>query len=125
MRRAIVDSDSRHAFASATSEMPYRAAADILPAVSRFPGVRLPAALTHRATHLDPDFAHLTYGDNGVRRGRGLADFESGDVVAFFAGLRPVRPWRDPLIYALIGVYRVRNVVRLESRPPRGDRSDT
>ena len=42
----------------------------------------------------DPDFAHLTYGDNGVRRGRGLADFDGGDVVAFFAGLRPVRAWR-------------------------------
>ena len=90
---------------------------DIQPALSRFPGVALPAALTNRATHLDPDFAHLTYGDNGFRRGRGLADFDGGDVVAFFAGLRPVGAWRDPLVYALIGVYRVRDVVRLATVP--------
>ena len=48
-----------------------------------------------------------------------MADFNSGDVVAFFAGLRPVRAWRDPLVYALIGVYRVREVVRLETVPPK------
>jgi hypothetical protein len=90
---------------------------DIQPALSRFPGVTLPAALASKATHLDPDFTNLTYGDNGIRRGRGLADFGNGDVVAFFAGLRPVRPWRDPLLYALIGVYRVREVVRLETVP--------
>ena len=90
---------------------------DIEPGLSRFPNVSLPAQLLAQATHLDPDFEHLTYGDNGVRRGRELSEFQGGDVVAFFAGLRPVTAWRDPLLYGLIGIYRVRDVVRLESVP--------
>jgi hypothetical protein len=87
------------------------------PALAHFPGSRLPPPLAARATHLDPDFERLTYGDNGLRRGRGLADFGAGDVVAFFAGLRPIRPWRDPLVYALIGVFRVRECVQLRTVP--------
>ena len=90
---------------------------DVVPALARYPGVSLPSALATKATHLDPDFAHLTYGDNGIRRGRGLSDLEDDDVVAFYAGLRPVRAWPDPLVYALIGVYRVREVVLLDSVP--------
>src|SRR4051794_27452947 len=36
--------------------------------------VRLPAKLASANMHLDPDFAHLTYGDNGRRRGKELTD---------------------------------------------------
>jgi len=77
----------------------------------------LPASLVTRATHLDPDFAYLTYGDNGVRRGRGLADFKKDDFLVFFAGLRPAGPWADPLIYAVIGFYRVQQCIRLSDIP--------
>jgi hypothetical protein len=77
----------------------------------------LPEELTGRSMHLDPDFERLTYGDNGLRRGRRLADFRAGDVVAFFAGLRPIRPCPHRLIYALIGLYRVAESVRLRDVP--------
>jgi hypothetical protein len=65
--------------------------------------------------HLDPDFAYLTYGDNGVRRGKGLADLGRGDVVVFYGSLRPVAACQHRLVYALVGLYRVREVVRLKS----------
>lgn len=68
--------------------------------------------------HLDPDFDRLTYGDDGARRGRGLARLRAGDLVAFYAGLRPTRPVAHRLLYALVGLFRVREVVRLGDIPP-------
>ena len=65
--------------------------------------------------HLDPDFGQLTYGDNGLRRGQPLAYLGRGDVVVFYAGLRPVAACQHRLVYALVGPYRVSEVVRLES----------
>jgi hypothetical protein len=65
--------------------------------------------------HLDPDFGNLTYGDNGVRRGKRLAGLGRGDVVVFYSGLRPVASCRHRLVYALVGLYRVSEVVRLEA----------
>jgi len=96
----------------------------VQPALARFAGahpaarsrsVHLPSDLTSANMHLDPDFEHLTYGDNGVRRGKGLADLSRGDVVVFYGGLRPVAACQHRLVYALVGLYRVREVVRLES----------
>lgn len=79
--------------------------------------VTLPRSLAGAATHLDPDFAHLTYGDNGERRGKGITAFERGDVIAFYAGLRPVRPCAHRLVYALVGLYRVASVSRASEFP--------
>lgn len=76
-------------------------------------GVALPTGLARRAMHLDPDFERLTYGDNGLRRGKGIASFERDDVIAFYAGLRPCRRCEHRLVYAIIGVYRVAEVVRV------------
>jgi len=67
-------------------------------------GERLPEDLRGQPTHLDPDFDHLTYGDQG-QRGRRVASLEHGDLLAFFAALRPVDGPTRPLIYALIGLY--------------------
>ncbi|MBK9033452.1 MAG: hypothetical protein IPL61_19670 [Myxococcales bacterium] len=75
--------------------------------------VGLPAALADRQMHLDPDFDRLTYGDNGERRGKRIAAFSAGDLLVFFAGLRPCRPCQHRLTYAIIGVYRVGEVVRV------------
>jgi len=100
-------------------ETPYAALA---PTLDRFRQARacdqptrvgLPAALVGRQMHLDPDFGRLTYGDNGERRGKGIAAFSAGDVLVFFAGLRPCRPCPHRLVYAIIGVYRVGEVVRV------------
>jgi len=96
----------------------------VQPALSRFadthPAARsrssqLPSNLTSANMHLDPDFEHLTYGDNGVRRGKELGDLNRGDMLVFYGSLRPVAPCRHRLVYALVGLYRVREVVRLES----------
>lgn len=97
----------------------------VRPALARFAAahrdapprtVRLPAVLARRNMHLDPDFAALTYGDT-ARRGRGLAGLDPGDLVVFYAGLRPVAPCPHALVYALVGLYRVAEVVRLEVIP--------
>lgn len=77
--------------------------------------VRLPSNLIPQNMHLDPDFAHLTYGDNGLRRGKRLTELQRGDVVVFYSGLRPVAACKHRLIYALVGLYRVSEVMSLES----------
>ncbi|WP_235969528.1 hypothetical protein [Anaeromyxobacter diazotrophicus] len=79
--------------------------------------VSLPSPLTGRNTHLDPDFRHMTYGDSGARRGRGLCEFERGDLVVFYASLRPVRPCEHRLVYAIIGLFRVVEAIRLRDVP--------
>jgi hypothetical protein len=105
-----IPEDARFARGMAT---PYRGVAAPLRA---FGGVALPGHLRRRNMHLDPDFARLSYGDR-ARRGRDLARFERGDVVVFYAGLRPVRPCAHRLVYALVGVYRVDDVVRAGDVP--------
>lgn len=78
----------------------------------------LPAGLHGRDMHLDPDFRWLTYGDNGDRRGKGIAELTSCDAVVFYAGLRPCRPAPQRvgrLVYAIIGSYRVGEIVRLST----------
>lgn len=81
---------------------------------SAVPGsVRLPAHLGDANMHLDPDFARLTYGDNGLRRGRGLTALTAGDIVVFYSGLKPIAPCAHRLIYALVGFYEVAESVRV------------
>jgi hypothetical protein len=78
----------------------------------------LPASLLERNMHLDPDFRWLTYGNNPNFRGTGvIGSLVAGDLAVFYAGLRPCRRGGQArtgkLIYAIIGVYRVSEVVRL------------
>lgn len=102
---------------------PYTA---IQSAMARFEGghpasrprhVKLPAHLVGATMHLDPDFEHLTYGDSGIRRGKGLTDLGPQDIVVFYAGLRPVAECEHRLVYALVGLYRVNESVRAQSVP--------
>jgi hypothetical protein len=67
--------------------------------------------------HLDPDFEHLTYGDRGDRRGAGMSEMTEGDLVVFYAGLRPIRPVSEKLIYALVGLYVVHQVLLARNIP--------
>ncbi len=61
--------------------------------------------------HLDPDYEHLTYGDNGDKRGSALREFASGDLILFYSGLEAI-PAADELVYALVGVYVIDEVVK-------------
>jgi len=76
--------------------------------------VRLPANLASANMHLDPDFEHLTYGDSGTRRGKGLIDLGPGDIIVFYSGLKPVATCEHRLVYALVGLYQVAESVRVE-----------
>jgi len=79
--------------------------------------LRFPSDLLDQAMHLDPDFETLTYGDDGGRRGAGILALGSGDLLAFYAGLRPIGPCEHKLIYGLIGLYVVEQVVQLTTIP--------
>lgn len=67
-------------------------------------GKQLPQELLKQHSHLDPDFRYLTYGDE-KSRGKPLRGLASGDILVFYAALRPVKPCKDKLTYALIGLY--------------------
>lgn len=79
-------------------------------------GQELPAHLLGRPTHLDPDFEYLTYGDQG-QRAQSISKLQRGDVLAFFAGLRPLEDPRGPLIYAIIGLYLIDEIVLATAVP--------
>ncbi len=80
-------------------EKPYGALA---PSLSRM-GRELPPALRDGHMHLDPDFDHLTYGDQGERAKQLRAALHPGDLVVFYAGLADTRG-AARLVYALIGL---------------------
>ena len=94
-------------------EKPYKA---LIPALSKF-GVCLPAHLALRHMHLDPDFDHLTYGDQGERAKQLSALVgNKGDVIVFYAGLKDAR--EEHLIYAIIGIFFVDEIVFAAKVPP-------
>jgi hypothetical protein len=72
---------------------------------------------SNQPVHLDPDFEHLTYGDDGRRRGVEIAKLAAGDLLVFYAGLRPCGPWTHELMYAIIGLYVVDEVVSVAEIP--------
>jgi len=57
-----------------------------------------------RHMHLDPDFEHLTYGDQGERAKQLQANLRIGDLIVFYAGLAD-RHGPTRLVYALIGIF--------------------
>jgi hypothetical protein len=78
--------------------------------------LRLPDELRSCNMHLDPDFEHLTYGDNGTRRGTRIATLSSGDMLVFYAGLKSITPPRQ-LVYGLVGLFVIDEVVCAEDVP--------
>ena len=79
--------------------------------------LRFPSELLRRSVHVDPDFRELTYGDDGARRGRLIKDMTSGDLLVFYAGLRPLASHHDKLLYALVGLFVVEEVVAAADVP--------
>ncbi len=94
-------------------EKPYGALA---PALGAF-GTALPPHLCDRHMHLDPDFGHLTYGDQGERAKQIATRLSSGDWIVFYAGLADVGQ-RRKLVYALVGVYVIDRIERAVDLPP-------
>ncbi len=80
-------------------------------------GEQLPEWLRGQPTHLDPDFDFLTYGDQGQRAKRIRTQIGSGDLLAFFAALRPIDAPARPLNYALIGLYVAEEIIEAKSVP--------
>ena len=81
-------------------------------------GVEWPKEL--RGTcHLDPDFAHLTYGDGG-NRARRIRDFLSpGDFIVFWSGLRLVDGQDSgSIICSIIGFFTVAQIVNVADVGP-------
>lgn len=74
-----------------------------------------PESLGTCASHLDPDFRWLTYGDNGNARGRGMSQLTSGDLLVFYSGLRSIQ--RNALVYAITGLYVIDEVKRAVEVP--------
>ncbi len=97
-----------------------RTYSEIIPDLDRFcgqfkvkpeEGLAFPPALKHLRMHLDPDFEHMTYGDNGDFRGSGMKEMHKDDLLVFYGGLQPIRPCEDKLVYALVGLFVVKEVV--------------
>jgi hypothetical protein len=88
----------------------------VIPALKRF-GFLLPEHLSADKMHLDPDFSHLSYGDQGQRAAQILAKLGEGDLLVFYAGLRDVHP-QPRLVYAIIGLYVVDRIEKALSVLP-------
>ncbi len=83
-------------------------------------GLELPRHLELEDMHLDPDFEHLTYGDQG-RRARRIEKFWAVDknlFLVFYAGLRPLCKSEERLSYSIIGFYRVEKIVHAKEISP-------
>jgi hypothetical protein len=87
-------------------EKPY---SDLTPALATF-GRTLPAQLSGNAMHLDPDFAHLTYGDTRERAKQIRAAIRTGDLIVFYAGLLDPHTGH-PLVYAIVGLFVVEDII--------------
>ena len=86
-------------------QKPYAALAS---ALNHF-GWTLPTHLAGRTMHLDPDFSHLTYGDQGQRAAQISTKLQKNDLVVFYAALRDVSP-QPRLLYAIIGLYVIQRI---------------
>lgn len=77
------------------------------------PALGFPNHLLGRGTHLDPDFDHLTYGDQSTGRGNQIGALHPGDFIVFYASFNPVRACDHNYIYALFGIYWIDEITRV------------
>jgi hypothetical protein len=73
-------------------------------------GSSLPPSLAGANMHLDPDFDHLTYGDQGERAKQIRNKLGPGDLLVFYAGLQSTARTVG-LVYALIGLYMIEDII--------------
>jgi hypothetical protein len=86
-----------------------------IPALAKFEK-KLPDELASRNMHLDPDFDHLTYGDQGTRAQQIRSKLGSDDLLVFYSGLKDVRP-ASQLVYALIGLFVIEEILLAKDVP--------
>lgn len=80
--------------------------------------MRFPRALLlDRYMHLDPDFEHLTYGDDGNRRGKVLRTLTEDDLLVFYAGMRSTDLAEKWLIYGIVGMLVVDRICEIRAVP--------
>jgi putative DNA base modification enzyme with NMAD domain len=84
-------------------------------ALERF-GKVLPPAVQNMNMHLDPDFAHLTYGDQGERAKQIRSKLGNNDLLVFYAALADMNPARR-LTYAIIGLYVIHRILDATAVP--------
>jgi hypothetical protein len=86
-----------------------RSLAEYLPATRR-------PLMAHQSMHVDPEFTTFTYGDPG-RPKAVLRRLQPGDLLLFYAGLRP---WNDPAPPALylVGYFEVLLAAWADTLPP-------
>ena len=66
--------------------------------------------------HLDPDFDHLTYGDQGERAKQIRSKLGSGDLLVFYAALADMNS-AYRLTYAIIGLYVIDRILDATAVP--------
>jgi Nucleotide modification associated domain 3 len=93
-------------------EKPY----DLVAADLKRFGCVLPVSLKNQRMHLDPDFGHLSYGDQGQRAKQIQAKLKKGDLLVFYAALADLTP-AVGLTYAIIGLYVVESIVEAARVP--------
>lgn len=86
----------------------------VSPSLARF-NLPLPSHLAGQSMHLDPDFDHLTYGDQGQRAKQIQTKLTDGDLLVFYAGMRNVNG--GGLVYALIGLYVIEAILPVHDVP--------
>jgi hypothetical protein len=69
----------------------------------------LPARLHHSIPHYDPEFETVTYGDPGRTKRSQLRRLVPGDLLVFYAGLKPSDGVHNPGLF-IIGYFTVREV---------------
>jgi hypothetical protein len=79
-------------------------------------GKGLPSAVQNMNMHLDPDFEHLTYGDQGERAKQIRSKLGNNDLLVFYAALADINPARQ-LTYAIIGLYVIDTIVDATAVP--------
>jgi hypothetical protein len=79
-------------------------------------GKTLPPTVREMNMHLDPDFAHLTYGDQGERAKQIRLKVGNSDLLVFYAALADINPVQR-LTYAIIGLFVIERIVHATAVP--------
>jgi Nucleotide modification associated domain 3 len=79
-------------------------------------GKVLPSTVQNMNMHLDPDFAHLTYGDQGERAKQIRLKVGNNDLLVFYAALADMNS-APRLTYAIIGLYVIDTIVEATAVP--------